>query len=1188
MLKQKLIFLLLTTLFSFESYSQLTQRLIHPFDNEVTVDTTVHFEWSSYFYGTQSYQLQVATDDLFMFVVVDSSLISDNQLTLNLPIFTSDYYWRVRWNNGVSSNAWSQTGHFKFLNPIQTGGLSVWIDPNQDVVLNGATIQSISDQSGLANDASQLVVASQPAIVSSDSTVNYKALMAYDGTNDFMEIADNSSIDFVGEFSIVLLYKPTVIATNKTFLAKWDFPTQGSWAWQTGYSLSDEMLYSPAASITDAAPASVQTTNTDFLLKPSFLGLEFNGASAMDKIQFFKNGNGLLAGSSFAFGATLPNSTATLKIGKYGGAATRYMNGNIGEFLIYNHVLTASEKNDLQSYMRYKYSPPVSLGNDTILAGNNLCGSIALSPQKPFFSYVWSTGQTSKTITITTPGEYWLETTDFFGFVSRDTLVVYPPFDIHLPATDTTICLGNSISWITDFPTSNFNFQWQDNSTNNNLSITASGDYYVTISDLFGCSIVSDTMHVFVDQYPANMSLGNDTTLCSSNLIELVSGASETVSYAWNDNSSLTNLAIFTTGDYWLESTNINGCVAQDTLHVIVSGTAPTAAFSGQNGCLTLPTMFADASVGAPGDPVTSWLWDFGDGVGVSNVQNPSYTYAAPGIFTVEVYAVSQGGCGSYHTEQVEVYAPPVASYTHTGHCSDQVMQFTNQSTAGGAVINQYAWNFGQPSLGAMNVSSVQNPYRTFTTAGTYPMTLTVTDAHLCVDDTVMQIVVNATPIIDVFAADACQNEQVQFTNATIVETPALYFWTFGDNSNSVLPSPIKQYATEGTKTITVKVTAANGCFTSDTIQMTVHSIPVASFDLGAHCKGAYTEVQSTSTITSGTIADLFWVVNLTDTLYGDTTGYTITSINQQQIQLFVTSDFGCSDEQNLFFDPEGAISAAFTVPGTVVACGDSVAFTNTSLGATNYSWSLGNDSISTAVNPTTIYDCSYQDSTVVIQLIASNSLGCVDTMYASMFIGEYAIDLQVDNIFFQANGTNAILGAELKNLGTAPLTTIDLDVFSEAGFVVHEVWTGTLLPNQTEIYVFSNQPAMTLNVEDENISYYCIRGTGYANTEAETDYSNNEVCKNIESSEVILKPLYPNPAGTTITMEIIVPQSSEVGADLVDDQGRVVKQLIYPFTLESGEYTYVFDLSSTANGTYALRFIVDGKTELHRLVVLK
>jgi hypothetical protein len=542
MLKQILI--LLFIVLSFETFAQLQPRPILPFENMVTMDTNIQIKWSSNFYSAQSFQLQMSTDVNFSIITLDSTLITSNFINYTLPFYNQDYYWRVRFNNGTISSNWSITSHFKIFNPVSIGGLTAWIDPNNDVLMNGIGIQQISDQSGLNNNAIQLNSTLQPTLISNDSTINYKSLMKYDGSNDFMEILDNNALDYVSEFSFFLLYQPTVIAVNKTFLSKWDYPTQGSWAWQTGYNVTDEMLYSPAAYLTEAAPSSVTTTNADLTLKPTFLELEFNGAAPIDKMKFFKDFNLVGAGISAGFGSTLPNSTASVKIGRYGGTATRYMNGKIGEILMYNNILTSNEKDDVQSYLRHKYSPPVSLGNDTILAGNNLCGSIALSPQKPFLSYLWSTGQTTKTITITTPGEYWLQTTDFFGFVSKDTLVVYSPFDVNLPAADTTVCLGNTINWVTDFPTSNFTFQWQDNSTNDTLSISTSGDYYVTISDLFGCSIVSDTMHVVVDQYPANMSLGNDTTLCSSNLIELVSGAAETVSYTWIDNSSLTNLAI--------------------------------------------------------------------------------------------------------------------------------------------------------------------------------------------------------------------------------------------------------------------------------------------------------------------------------------------------------------------------------------------------------------------------------------------------------------------------------------------------------------------------------------------------------------------------------------------------------------------------------------------------------------------
>jgi PKD repeat protein len=1142
---------------------------VYPKNGVVFQEAPIHFKWNNS-PGALNYSVVLSQDANFLIGNINSPLVTILDWTSS-TLISGLWYWKVIANDGFQSFE-SNVSTFTIFEPNSVSGNTLWLSADGSVTEFSGQVLAWSDNSSNGIAFAQGVAADQPTLVVNEPSLNNKSVIQFDGNSDFLSAGNVLNIG-TNSLSIFLVGNGTGV-----FLAKFGSLTLP----HNIYSLLNIAGFGEGAEIAGNAYQEVHTT-----LASNYHVINANVNRTTSTINLKRNFNNVATAiatgiSSSSYDFSTPNP---LLIGKYNSTNPNYLNGSIAEILFYNSNLSTNDRLSIEKYLNDKYAPPVDLGRDTTIV-SNFC-PITLTAPAGFTNYVWSNGATTSSITVSTEGAYWLSATNLFGVVSTDTIMVnYPTIN---ETINTNICVGSSAVWDPQLG-AGYTYAWNTGAVSSSLTINTAGNYSVVVTDGLGCTKNSDTLSFVIDNYELMASLGNDTIVCSGNYIELVSNASETNSYEWQGNSSPSqpsSYQISATGDYWLESTNVNGCVAQDTINVIVSGTAPTAIFSGLNSCLGSANSFTDGSTGVVGDPVTTWSWDFGDGIGVSSAQNPTYSYSSPGSYTVELYALSQGGCGAYYTEQVEVYTLPTAAYTHTGHCSDQVMQFTNQSTVGGATINQYAWNFGQPSLGAQNVSSVQNPYRTFPTGGTYPMTLTVTDAHMCVDDTVMQIVVNATPIIDVFAADVCQNEQVVFTNNTVVETPALYYWTFGDNTNSILPAPIKQYATEGTKTITVKVTAANGCFTSDTIQMTVHAVPVASFDLGPHCKGAYTEVQSTSTISSGTIDDLFWVVNLTDTLYGDTTGYEITSINQQQIQLFVTSDFGCSDEQNLFFDPEGAISAAFTLPSTVVACGEAVAFTNASLGATDYSWSLGNDSTSTAVNPSTTYDCSYQDSTLVIQLIASNSLGCIDTAYTSLFVGEYAIDLQVDNIYFQANGTNAILGAELKNLGTAPLTTIDLDVFSETGFVLHEVWTGTLLPNQTEIYVFSNQPAMTMNSEDDVISYYCIRGTGYSNTEAETDYSNNEVCKNIENSEVVLKPLYPNPTGSTITMGIIVPQSSEIAADLVDDQGRVVKQLIYPFTLESGEYTYVFDLSSTANGTYALRFTVDGKTELHRLVVL-
>ena len=136
---------------------------------------------------------------------------------------------------------------------------------------------------------------------------------------------------------------------------------------------------------------------------------------------------------------------------------------------------------------------------------------------------------------------------------------------------------------------------------------------------------------------------------------------------------------------------NANGCIAQDTIQITITGQAPLADFSFQNQCFGLPNAFGDLSVGLPNDPVTVWFWDFGDGA-TGTIPNPNHTYLSSGVYSVELYAESAGGCGAFHTEVLEVHNLPNASFTHLGNCEGQLVNFTNTSVAGDAPISPYLW----------------------------------------------------------------------------------------------------------------------------------------------------------------------------------------------------------------------------------------------------------------------------------------------------------------------------------------------------------------------------------------------------------------------------------------------------------------------------------------------------------------
>jgi PKD repeat protein len=85
-----------------------------------------------------------------------------------------------------------------------------------------------------------------------------------------------------------------------------------------------------------------------------------------------------------------------------------------------------------------------------------------------------------------------------------------------------------------------------------------------------------------------------------------------------------------------------NGCAGQQ------QGNAPVADFVGNP--TTVPVgvnvSFTDLSTNSP----TNWAWTFGDG-GTSNAQNPTHSYAAPGLYTVQLTA-SNGNGSDVETKQ--------------------------------------------------------------------------------------------------------------------------------------------------------------------------------------------------------------------------------------------------------------------------------------------------------------------------------------------------------------------------------------------------------------------------------------------------------------------------------------------------------------------------------------------------------
>jgi PKD repeat protein len=128
---------------------------------------------------------------------------------------------------------------------------------------------------------------------------------------------------------------------------------------------------------------------------------------------------------------------------------------------------------------------------------------------------------------------------------------------------------------------------------------------------------------------------------------------------------------------------------------------------------------------------VTGWGWDFnGDLTNEATTKDASFTFQTQGTVPVRLIVSDAEGLADTVTNNVTVAAAantlPTAGFTYS--CTATNCAFTNASTDTDGTIASYAWDFGDPTSGAANTSTAEDPTHTFSSAATYTVTLTVTD----------------------------------------------------------------------------------------------------------------------------------------------------------------------------------------------------------------------------------------------------------------------------------------------------------------------------------------------------------------------------------------------------------------------------------------------------------------------------
>lgn len=383
-------------------------------------------------------------------------------------------------------------------------------------------------------------------------------------------------------------------------------------------------------------------------------------------------------------------------------------------------------------------------------------------------------------------------------------------------------------------------WNWGDGSTSfsraapttTSHSFSATGTYTVTLTlvDSFGnVSTVSHSIDItsgpvasfaFSPPHPqGNTSVSVDGSGSTDN-----GGTITSYTWSWGDGSAnstgVTQSHTYTSpGTYTIKLTVSDGTNNANTTHSVTVDALPVAAFSVTTAHPTAgsPVAFSGSASTEPGGSIVSYGWNFGDGSAAGTGATPSHTYSSPGMYTVGLTVTDQDGYTASVSHLVNVSVgstTPVASFTFSPPhplASTSVSFDGSGSTDTGGTLSSYTWDFGDGTNGSGVTTS-----HTYSKAGSYSVSLTVTDSFGGTASTSKTVVVSGVPNakLTIRPAHPVVGGTTAFSGAASTDTGSTitsYSWRFGDGGTGSGPSVTHKYTKPGAYKVTLTIADASG-----------------------------------------------------------------------------------------------------------------------------------------------------------------------------------------------------------------------------------------------------------------------------------------------------------------------------------------------------------------------------------------
>ncbi len=350
---------------------------------------------------------------------------------------------------------------------------------------------------------------------------------------------------------------------------------------------------------------------------------------------------------------------------------------------------------------------------------SNGSASVSALGGTPGYTYLWSNGGTTSTISAIIAGSYTVTVRDVNNCSSTSTVAVNNTgAPTVTPTSSVNVnCFGGatgSASISASGGTPGYTYLWSNGATGTSITNVVANNYSVTVTDALGCK-ASTSINITQPTVLVASVTGNTSPLCfganNGNATVSASGGSPAYTYLWSNGASTASASSLTVGTYTVTVTDSHTCTKSTSVTVtqptVVSGTISSSTAvscnGGSNGSATVSP--------AGGTPSYTYLWSQG-------TTTAAVTNLIAGTYSVTIRDVNN--CSS--TASLTITQPSALSSSIANtivSCNGGSNGTATITVLGGSPAYTYLWSNSQTTAIANGLSS-----------GTY--TVTTTDSHSC------------------------------------------------------------------------------------------------------------------------------------------------------------------------------------------------------------------------------------------------------------------------------------------------------------------------------------------------------------------------------------------------------------------------------------------------------------------------